>query len=129
MFTSSRRTRGADVKKPARFSPGFHSHRSDRGRIIDGARAPDDDDDVDDLAGVRVIWELSRFEEKLNALPCNHCRGGYLRLRRDVITGKVVDDPMGLAHTYTIECGRCCQIAAEAQTSTQLPSEGPGRPA
>ena len=47
-------------------------------------QAPDDDDDVDDLAGVRVIWELSRFEETLNALPRNHCRGGYLRLRRDV---------------------------------------------
>ena len=131
VFTSPRRTRGADVKAPARFSPGFHSHRSAdgrRGRIRDGARAPDDDDDDDDdLAGVRVIWELSRFEETLNALPCNHCRRGYLRLRRDVRTGEVVDDPMGLAHMYTIECGRCCTIAAEAPTSTQLLSDGPGR--
>lgn len=136
VFTSPRRTRGADVKAPQRFSPGFHSHRSAegrRGRIRDGARAPDDDDDVvdddDDLAGVRVIWELSRFEDMLNDLPCNHCKRGFLRLRRDVRTRKVVDDPRGLAHTYTIECGLCCQMAAEAQTSTQLPSDGPGRPA
>ena len=32
---------------------------------------------------------------------------------------------MGLAHNFTIECGRCCQMMAEAPTSTQLPSEGP----
>ena len=60
----------------------------ERARIRDGA-APDDDDDDhdDDLVGERVLLELREFENMLNQLPCNPCKGGYMRFRRDLQTG------------------------------------------
>ena len=70
-------------------------------------------DDVarEDIRGTRVIMELDQLEQCLGQVPCSDCRNlrypGHLRLSRDIATGKLTDNPCGLAHEYLMECDKC----------------------